>query len=54
MSTNMKEEKLSALTRQKEELLKIRDSYPETSNDYRMFNIIIGEHDKEIKKILGE
>ena len=54
MSINMKEQKLSALTRQKEELLKLRDSYPESSNDYRMFNAIIDEHDKEIRKILGE
>lgn len=54
MSINMREAKLSALTRQKEELLKMRDSYPKNSNDYRMFDAVINEHDKEIKKMLGD
>lgn len=54
MSINMKEAKLSALTRQKEELLKIRDSHSKNSKDYRMFDAVIDEHNKEIKKILGD
>lgn len=54
MVLNMKEEKLSALTRQREELLKMRDTYSETSNDYRMFSVLIDEHDKQIKELLGD
>ena len=52
--TNMKEEKLRALTSQKAQLLKARDNYPKNSKDYRTINVVISEHDKEIKKLLGE
>ena len=51
---NMKEEKLRALTSQKAQLLKARDNFPKNSNDYRTINAVISEHDKEIKKLLGD
>ena len=51
---NLNEEKLRALTNQKAQLLKARDNYPKNSNDYRTINAVISEHDKEIKKLLGE
>lgn len=54
MSINMKEEKLSALTRQKEQLMKVKDNYSKNSNEYRTIDAVIKEHDKQIKEILGE
>lgn len=51
---NIKEEKLSALLRQKEQLLKAKDNYPKNSDDYRMIKAVIREHDVEIKKLLGD
>ena len=54
MSLNMKEAKLSALTRQKEQLLKAKDNYPKNSNDYRTIDAVIKEHDKQIKELLGD
>ena len=53
MSINMKEEKLSALTRQKAQLLKAKDNFPKNSKEYRTIKAVIKEHDKEIMKILG-
>ena len=50
---NLKEERLRALTNQKAQLLKAKDNYPKNSQDYRTIMAVINEHDKEIKKILG-
>lgn len=49
---NLKEEKLSALTRQKARLEKARKNYAENSIDYRTITAVIKQHDKEIKKLL--
>ena len=51
---NLKEEKLRVLTNQKAQLLKARDNYPKNSNDYRTISAVIDEHNKEIRKILGD
>lgn len=51
---NLKEERLRALTNQKAQLLKAKDNYPKNSQDYRTIMAVINEHDKEIKKILGD
>lgn len=51
---NLNEEKLRVLTNQKAQLLKARDNYPKNSNDYRTISAVIDEHDKEIRKILGD
>lgn len=53
MSLNKREAELSALTRQKEQLLRVKKNYSKDSKDYRMIDAVIKEHDKEIKKRLG-
>lgn len=49
---NLKEEKLSALTRQKAQLEKARKNYAESSKDYRLISSVIEQHNKEIEKLL--
>ena len=49
---NLKEEKLSALTRQKAQLIEARKNYAENSIDYRTITAVIRQHDEEIKKLL--
>ena len=50
---NVREDKLGALTRQRAQLVKIKDNYPKNSKDYQMISAVITQHDKEIKKLLG-
>lgn len=49
---NLKEEKLSALTRQKAQLERARKNYAENSKDYRLLTSVIEQHNKEINKLL--
>lgn len=49
---NLKEEKLSALTRQRAQLIKARKNYAENSLDYHTISAVIKQHDIEIKKLL--
>ena len=49
---NLKEEKLSALTRQKARLMEAKKHFAENSNDFRTIEAVILQHDKEIKKLL--
>ena len=51
---NLREEKLSALTRQRARLEKARKNYAENSIDYRTISAVIKQHDKEIKKLLDQ
>ena len=50
---NLKEEKLKALTMQKEQLLKAKKNYAENSKDYRLIMSVIEQHDEEIRKLIG-
>lgn len=54
MKMNLKEEKLSALTRQKARLIEAKKNFGENSNDYRTIEAVIQQHDKEIKKLLDD